>query len=154
MPKFSLWKGDHVSTLIWNFSTISQSLKILSSSRSATHEATCITSLLYWISSFILLVTNRTCIKILQKFQNIMTRIVRGFQSVSYLCFILKYFYISRRRSQLLCKKNVSKMFANFTPQKNLCWSPILTICRPKTSNCIKIESPAQMFFPNFCEIS
>ena len=138
MPKFSLWKGDHVSTLIWNFSTISQSLKILSSSRSATHEATCITSLLYCISSFILLVTNRTCIKILQKFQNIMTRIVRGFQSVSYLCFIIIYFNISRSRSQLLCKKKSIENFCKLYNQKNLCWSPFLTSCRPKAWNCIR----------------
>ena len=49
------------------------------------------------------------------KFQDIMTRIVRVFQSVSYLYFILTYFNISISRSQLLCKKNVWKNFANFT---------------------------------------
>ena len=44
-----------------------------------------------------------------------MTRIVRGFKSVNYVCFILTYFNISINCSQLLCKKNVSKSFANFT---------------------------------------
>ena len=44
-----------------------------------------------------------------------MTRVVHGFQSVSYRCFILTYFNISRSRSQLLCQINVSKDFANFT---------------------------------------
>ena len=47
--------------------------KILS--RSATREATCIPSLLYYISSFALLVATWTCTKTLLKFQNIMTRI-------------------------------------------------------------------------------
>ena len=44
-----------------------------------------------------------------------MTRIVRSFQSVSYLCFILTYFNTSRSLSQLLSKKNVSTIVADFT---------------------------------------
>ena len=44
-----------------------------------------------------------------------MTKFVRGFQSVSYLCFILTYFNMSRSRSQLLFKKNLFKNFTNFT---------------------------------------
>ena len=87
------------------------------------------------------------------KFQNIMTRIVRGFQSVSYLCFILTHFNISRSRSQLLCK-NMYRKFLQILPPKNLFLSLFLTSCRPKAWNCIKIESPAQVFFSNFCEIS
>ena len=97
--------------------------------------------------------TNRICTKILLKFQNIMTRIVRGFQSVSYLCFILTHFNISRSRSQLLCK-NMYRKFLQILPPKNLFLSLFLTSCRPKAWNCIKIESPAQVFFSNFCEIS
>ena len=96
---------------------------------------------------------NRICTKTLSKFQNIMTRIVHGFQSVSYLCFILTYFNIIGSRSQLLCKKMYRKVFQALPP-RNLCWSPFLTSCRPKACNCIKIESSAQVFFSNFCEIS
>ena len=44
-----------------------------------------------------------------------MTRIVRGFQSFSCLCFILTYFNIGKSRSQLLCKKYLSKNSVNFT---------------------------------------
>ena len=48
-------------------------------------------------------------------FRNIMIRIVRGFQSFIFLCFDLTYFNIIRSASQLLCKLNKSKDFANFT---------------------------------------
>ena len=58
---------------------------------------------------------NQISTKTLQMSQNIMTRNVRGYQLVSYLCFILTYFNIIRSRSQLLFKINVSKDFANFT---------------------------------------
>ena len=85
--------------------------------------------------------------------QNIMSRIVRCLQPVGYLCFILTYFNISRNRSQLLCKKCIDK-FCKLHHQKTLCWSPLLTSCRPKACNCINIKNPAQELFSNFCEIS
>ena len=84
--------------------------------------------------------------------QNIMIRIARAFQPVSYLCFILTYFNISRRRSQLLCRKMIRKVLQ--TLPKNLCWSPFLTSYRPRVYNYIEIESPAQVFSSDFCEIS
>ena len=46
------------------------------------------------------------------------------------------------------------KILQTLLPKKNLCWSPFLTSRRPKACNCIKIESQAQVFFSNFCEIS
>ena len=37
---------------------------------------------------------------------------------------------------------------------KNLCWSSLLTSCKPKACNCINIENSAQVFFSNSCEVS
>ena len=36
----------------------------------------------------------------------------------------------------------------------SLCCSHFVTSCRPKSCNCVKIETPAQVFFSNFCEFS
>ena len=93
-----------------------------------------------YINFVTLVIKFRFTCETLQMFQNIMNRIIRGFQSVSYLCFVLRYFNIIRSRSQLLCKIDVLKDFAHFTP-KSLCWSQF-------------IESPAQVIFPNFWEFS
>ena len=87
------------------------------------------------------------------KFQNIMTRIVRSFQSVIYLFFILTYLNISRSRSQLLCKKCIEKI-CKLCKQRTPTWSSFLTSCRPKACNCIKTKSTAQVLFSNYCEIS
>ena len=54
----------YVSTKIWDFPNISLFRKILS--LSATREANCIPSLLWYISSYVLLVVNRICTKTLQ----------------------------------------------------------------------------------------
>ena len=70
-------------------------------------------------------------------------------------CFILTYFNISRSRSKLLCKQNVSKNVENFTKKslmESLCNN--LTSCRPRVCKCIKIESTLQVFSSDFCEIS
>ena len=70
--------------------------------------------------------------------------------SVSYLCFILAYFNISRTRLQLL--KTMYRKSLETLP-KNLCWSPFLTSCRPRACNSIKIESPALVFATGFSKI-
>ena len=75
---------------------------------------------------------NRFCNKTLWKFQNIVSRIVRGFRLLSCLCFILTYFNISRNRSQLLHKK--------------MHWSTFLTSCRPEVCNYIKLERQRRCF--------
>ena len=54
----------YVSTKIWDFPNISLFRKILS--LSATREANCIPSFLWYISSYVLLVVNRICTKTLQ----------------------------------------------------------------------------------------
>ena len=36
----------------------------------------------------------------------------------------------------------------------SLCCCHFVTSCRPKSCNCVKIETPAQVFFSNFCEFS
>ena len=36
----------------------------------------------------------------------------------------------------------------------SLCCSPFVTSCRPKSCNCVKIETPTQVFFSNLCEFS
>ena len=67
--KFDFWKRDwalgYVSTLIWDSQNIFYFRKILKVlSLLTTPEATRVPSLLYQISSFVLLATNRTCTNI------------------------------------------------------------------------------------------
>ena len=63
--------------------------------------------------------------------------LVRGFQSVSYLCFVLTHFNISRSRSQLLSKINIWKDFANAT-KKTFVGVIFLTSCRSSLTTVLK----------------
>ena len=67
LPKFYLQKGDwdlvYISTQVLDFCNSPKVSKILSLTRSATREEHCILSLIYYISSFVLLVKKWTCIK-------------------------------------------------------------------------------------------
>ena len=74
-------------------------------------------------------------------------------QLVTYVLFLTYLFNISRSRSRLLCEKCIEN-FCKLYRQKTLCWGPILTSCRPKACNCIKIKSPVQALSSNFCETS
>ena len=54
---------------------------------------------------------------------------------------------------QVLYKRDVPKIFANFT--RMYCYrSPFLSSCRPITCNFVKIEGPVQVFWCEFFEIS
>ena len=79
---------------------------------------------------------NRNFTKTLKMFQNIITRSARGFSSLSYLCFILTYFRISRSCSQFCNKKKALKDFANFTKK-----SLLESLFNKLHANSIKIES-------------
>ena len=107
------------------------------------------------MSNFVLIVANRTCTLQHCKSSKILwSGLYAVFnQLVTYFLFLTYLFNISRSRSRLLCKKCIDN-FCKLYRQKSLCWGPILTSCRPKACNCIKINSPAQAFFSNFCEIS
>ena len=96
---------------------------------------------------------SRACTKTLSKFQNVMTRIVGNFQSVSYLRFILAY---CNNSIQVVHDCSVKEMYQRTCKryQENLFWSSSLTSCRPRACNCIKTENVAQVFLCNFSEVS
>ena len=68
-----------------------------------------------------------------------MTGIVCGLQSVSYLFFILKHILTSVEVVHSCSIKKITETFCKIY-QINLCWSPFLTSCRPRSCNCIKVE--------------
>ena len=94
-----------------------------------------IPSLLYWIASFVLLVVNRTCTKIL--FQNIMTRIL----------FYLKTFYIYLTFLKLYCQTYIVLfwiLLANFY----ICIVELSSriFCRPLCCNLPYIAGTSRAF--------
>ena len=73
LPKYNFcignWAPGYVSTKSWNFSNVFYFAKIVSLKLSVAREATRMPSLLYRISSLVLLAVNQTCKKTLQSFK-------------------------------------------------------------------------------------